>query len=240
MPELTLFYEQNPLEKGSTVQLSEETARHAIQVLRMKEGAIIALTNGMGREAMARIELAAKKRCVVHIEATDDHKPPSPRLHLAVAFTKHIARNEWLLEKAAELGATQIIPLITARSERNKYRLDRWRSILASAMIQSQQYFMPELTPPATFEEVMAGHKDFYKLLPHCEEKMRTPITNALEPGKDTLILIGPEGDFTEEEVILGVAEKAVPVTLGNTRLRTETAAMAACAYFHLINDTTS
>lgn len=240
MAQFTLFYEDNPLTPGSTIALSEDTARHAVQVLRMKEGAIIALTNGRGREAMCRIEEAGKKRCSVKIEAVEDHREATPRLHLAVAFTKHIARNEWLLEKAVELGVTKIIPLVAARVERPKYRLDRWRSILASAMIQSQQYWMPELTDATTFNDVMVQHQDFLKLLPHCEEKMRTPLTNALERGKDTLILIGPEGDFTEEEVILGVAQKAIPITLGRTRLRTETAAIAACAYFHLLNDTAS
>ena len=222
MAQFTLFFEDNPLEPGTTISLSEDTARHAVQVLRMKEGAIIALTNGRGREAMCRLEKAEKKRCTVKIEAIEDHREAVPRLHLAVAFTKHAARNEWLLEKTVELGVTKVIPLITSRVERPKYRLDRWRTILSSAMIQSQQYWMPELTEATTFNDVIVQHQDFLKLLPHCEEKMRTPLTTALGRGKDALILIGPEGDFTEEEVILGVAQKAIPVTLGNTRLRTE------------------
>ena len=187
--------------------------------------------------ALRRVD---KRRCSVKIEAIEEHRELRPRLHLAVAFTKHIARNEWLLEKTAELGITKVIPLITSRTESPKPRLERWRSILASAMIQSQQYWMPELTEATTFNDVIVQHQDFLKLLPHCEEKMRTPISSALERGKDTLILIGPEGDFTEEEVILGVAQKAIPITLGSTRLRTETAAIAACAYFHLINDSAS
>lgn len=224
--------------EGVVTPLEEQTARHIVQVLRRQPGDRVLLCDGCGRAAEAVITEAGKKKCTVQIHSVALHKEPALLLHMGVAFTKNASRNEWLLEKATELGVRSIIPLSTARTEKEHLRYDRWKNILVSAMLQSQQYYLPELTQPlplATLAATYAGVEQ--KLLAHCiAGKKKAPLPVALQPGKSTLLLIGPEGDFTEEEVLLCEGHGFAGVSLGGQRLRTETAAMAACAYFNMIN----
>ncbi len=237
MSVLPIFYQESLFPAGSLLELSEEAARHIVQVLRMNAGDQLELANGKGLSAACIITETGKKRCAVRIERVREIQQPAPALHLAIAFTKNASRNEWLLEKAAELGVQRITPVVTARTERERFRYDRFKGILVSAMMQSQQYWLPLLDEPVPFDHLFEEAFDGQCLIAHCMDHLpRTAFSEALQRGKHAALLIGPEGDFTEAEVALAIGKGAVAIALGSTRLRTETAAMAACAYFHLAN----
>lgn len=224
---------------AGTFELEEDTARHVVQVLRMEAGEQLELTDGAGSAATVTIVQTGKKKCTVQTVSVEQKEERRPALYLAVAFTRNAARNEWLLEKATEMGARSILPLQAERSERERFRYDRWQHILVSAMLQSRQYYLPRLAEPASLEKILNAHKEVPgKYLAHCMPAFpRTPIDQVLKKGEDVLLLIGPEGDFTPEEVTLAYDAGCSGITLGKTRLRTETAAMAACAVFNLRND---
>lgn len=235
---MSRFYCDSPLQEGVRLSLEEATAKHIIQVLRMHEGEKIQLTNGNGGIATAIIDSAGKKSCIVLIEKSETETRPKPALHLAIAFTKNASRNEWLLEKATELGVTTIIPLSAQRSERERIKHDRWKNILVSAMLQSQQTYLPTLAEPFNIPSLLTQYAGTgQKFIGHCmEQYSRQPMATAMKPAKDTIILIGPEGDFTEEEVNAAASAGFEGIIMGDTRLRTETAAMTACAFFKMIN----
>lgn len=232
-----MFFLDAPLTPNHEVWLDEETAKHVLQVLRMRTGDGLQLTNGKGMMATAFIAAIEKKNCSVFIEHAAVHDVPSPALHLAITFTKNTSRNEWLLEKATELGVRTIIPLIASRSERERIRHDRWNNILTSALIQSQQFHLPVLTEAMPLKRVLETYASDHKLVAHCMPNIRRqPLAEVLMRGKNTLMLIGPEGDFTAEEVNDCIGAGCISTSLGSSRLRTETAAMAACAYFNMVN----
>lgn len=235
---LPLFFHNAVLEQGKELWLDEDTARHVVQVLRMTVGEKMQLTDGKGHTSTAGILQADRKKCLVQLEEVIFHAAPAATLHLAIAFTKNSSRNEWLLEKATELGVRSIIPLSAVRSERERIRYDRWHNILVSALLQSQQYHLPLLSEAMTLPAIIEQYKNVeQKLIGHCIEELgRRPIQEMLKPGKETIVLIGPEGDFTEEEVNLCMKAHYEGVSMGTQRLRTETAAMAVCAYFNLVN----
>ncbi len=235
---LSTFYHPEPLTATGLLSLAEASSRHIVQVLRMQPGDELQLTDGLGRSAHAIIRRADKRQCQVEILDLTHHSPSAPKLHLAVAFTRHSGRNEWLLEKITELGVHTIIPLASTRTIREKIRYDRWQNILIAAMIQSQQCYLPELTELMTIEDLVKRFDPVeQKLVAHCLPDLpRAPISISLKPNRDTLIMIGPEGDFTEAEVELCMANEFETLVLGDNRLRTETAAVAVCAFFNLIN----
>ncbi len=235
---LPLFFHSGDLIAGRQVWLVEETARHIVQVLRMDVGEQFHLTDGKGTAATVRIVEAAKKKCLVQVEKVDIHQPSKPALHLAVAFTRNAARNEWLLEKATELGVATITPIQAIRSIRERSKPERWNNILISAMLQSQQFYLPVLNEPTTpgqLVEYAAGLPQ--KLVAHCMNGEKQHLTVACKAGLETIILIGPEGDFSNEEVTLFEANGFTGISLGQRRLRTETAAMSVCSYFNTINN---
>jgi 16S rRNA (uracil1498-N3)-methyltransferase len=238
MASLSLFFHDGALQQGTEIPLAEDTARHVVQVLRMQPGHKLELTDGKGHLATASVARAEKKKCSVLVEAVNYFEPAQPQLHMAIAFTKNASRNEWLLEKATEMGIRTIIPLVAARTEREKIRYDRWNNILVSAMMQSQQYHLPELKEAMPFKHITEQYRNVeQKVLAHCiDSRERKRIADVILPHKETLILIGPEGDFTDEEVALCEAAGFAAMSMGTNRLRTETAAMAACAYFNMIN----
>lgn len=233
-----LFFHDGILAAGTYVQLQEDTAKHVVQVLRMQHGDEIDLTDGKGTHAHAVINQVQKKQCTVLVNNAHKHEYEQISLHLAVAFTKNSSRNEWILEKVTELGVTSIIPLQTTRSEREKFRYDRWHNILVSAMLQSQQYYLPQLKQLSALDVLVAAHgATEQKLLAHCmDNTARQPISEAMKKDKETLLLIGPEGDFTEEEVKTLTSKGYIGISMGTNRLRTETAAVTACAYFNMLN----
>lgn len=237
MSQVPIFFHDGPLAIGD-MDLQTDTAKHVVQVLRMSAGSEIALTNGKGERADGTILSAQKKSCVVNIAHVQQYERKHPLLYLAVAFTKNTARNEWILEKATELGVATIIPLSAARSVREKFRYDRWQNILVAAIIQSQQYYLPELRELAKLDDLVEEMKSVpQKLVAHCMDDIsRKPILDAIEKDKETLLLIGPEGDFTIEEVNDLTSKGYTGISMGVNRLRTETAAVNACACFNMVN----
>lgn len=230
---LPFFYESTVAASSSLFELSEETSKHCIQVLRMRSGELLQLTNGKGGLYTARIAHEDKKHCTVTIES--EHQSPSSakKTSIAVSLLKNASRFEWMLEKATEIGVTEIIPLICARTEHSRFRFDRMQQILISAMLQSQQSWLPVLHEPVKFNMLIQHHASTQKLIAHCEEDLKTPI-QSIELTDSVLMLIGPEGDFTPAEIELALANSYQPVSLGNTRLRTETAAIVAGTFLSI------
>ncbi len=222
------FYES--IIGDGVMDLSEESAKHIVRVLRMQVGDQFVLTDGNGVKATAQIISTDKKSCTVDIIDRTELNNENGKIVLAISFTKNSARMEWLLEKITEIGVTEIIPLLSKRSERSKIKKERFDKILVSAMLQSQQYHLPILHEPTSFEEVIkieAGNK----FIAHCEndtEKKHLNLYCHPEPVEGQLILIGPEGDFTTEEIEQASQQNFKSVSLGNNRLRTETAGLVA------------
>lgn len=212
------------------VPLNEEHTRHALQVLRLRAGDPVVLTDGLGSRMQARIAEVHKKTCLVRISHTERIPLPSAQLAIGISLLKQSARFEWFLEKATELGIREIVPLRCQRTERQQFRMDRLRALLVSAMLQSRQCWLPILREPREVDAYLAAQPEgTLKLIAHCEAGTRKPILS-FNPGGYTqcLILIGPEGDFTPEEIQQALGHGFHPVTLGTTRLRTETAGVTA------------
>lgn len=235
---LPMFFHEGVLQEHAEFLLNEDTAKHVVQVLRMQVNSVFCLTDGKGTTANVSVTDIGKKKCSVKVISVTFHKERINRLHLGIAFTKNTARNEWLLEKATELGVSSIIPLMTQRTERERIKAERWRNILVSALIQSQQYYLPLFHEPTHLETLLENLGSLpQKLIAHCIAEMpRVPLARQMKPGMETLLLIGPEGDFTKEEADLCMQHACVGVQMGSQRLRTETAAITACAFFNLIN----
>lgn len=219
---------------GSQLLLDETTSKHIVQVLRMKAGERLLLTDGKGLEAEAVIAVDDRKRCEVEISAVRHLPTCSPEITLCVSLLKNTARFEWLLEKAAELGINQVIPVHCTRSEKASFKKERFNSILVSAMLQSRQAHQTRLAEPQLLQDLLS-HLSGYtqKLIAHClNDRQRTPLSLLLKPDRDRnariLMLIGPEGDFTPEEIAEAVKKGCEEVSLGENRLRTETAAITA------------
>lgn len=219
---------------GSIIDLPEDTAKHCVQVLRMKEGERMLLTDGRGNVCTAVIKTAAKKSCTVICE-DKSYKPRGIRnVSIAISPVKNTGRFEWFLEKAAEIGVQQVIPLICLRTEKQHLRNDRLKNILVAAMLQSQQAWLPELTGSITFGKLVSASTYKNKLIAHCAELRKSNISQ-FNNGDQIQILIGPEGDFSPDEIELALATGFQPVSLGITRLRTETAGIVAATL--LINN---
>ncbi|RYY67309.1 MAG: 16S rRNA (uracil(1498)-N(3))-methyltransferase [Chitinophagaceae bacterium] len=218
----------------ASLQLDEPTSKHVISVLRMQKGEALLLTDGKGSKAGAVIEDDNRKRCLVRITERSREATLQPRVSIAIGMVKNASRFEWFLEKATEIGVTEIIPLVTARTEKEKFRADRLQGILQSAMLQSQQCWLPHLQEPQSFSQVLK-HGATQRFIAHCEEGGKRALRNELKPGADRLLLIGPEGDFTPKEIEEALATGFVPVTLGDTRLRTETAGMVGAVLLRML-----
>lgn len=227
---LPFFYIESFDASQQLITLNEETSKHVVQVLRMQVGEQLNLTNGKGSLLTAAISDAHKKHCVVQIQAVS-YKPQAARkITIAVSLVKNASRFEWFLEKATEIGVTEIIPLLCERTERQHFRYDRMKGIVISAMLQSQQTWLPVLHEPMKFENLkMMQFENALKLIAHCEETEKNSFSNfQINQFPNSVILIGPEGDFSNEEINQAIAAEYKPVMLGETRLRTETAAVVA------------
>lgn len=235
---LPVFYYPREYQESSTLVLEGDIVKHIVQVLRMNSGEQLQLTDGKGTSALAAIVHATKKNCEVSLSEVQKHKQPHTQLYLAIAFTKNAGRNDWLLEKVTELGVSVIQPLITHRTERVPAKEERRQNILISAMLQSRQYYLPILEKPKELKDVWADVKHYeQKLLAHCEKDItRANLSELFQPKKNTCVFIGPEGDFTKEEIERAMSNGFQGINLGNNRLRTETAALAVCAYFKMMN----
>ena len=193
----------------------------------MKSGAVLMLTDGKGARAEAVIEDDHRKHCVVAIRQITNDVAPLQEVSIAISPVKNNARFEWFLEKATEIGVQQIIPLICERTIREKFRHDRMKNILISAMLQSQQSFLPQLAAPMPFSEVIDMKQLQSRFIAHCLPQQKEQL-HQMSLQQSNIILIGPEGDFTEAEIASAMQKGYKPVGLGATRLRTETAGIAA------------
>lgn len=211
------------------ISLDEDTSKHMIHVLRMKKGEEILLTDGRGRKAKASITDDNRKKCMVEVRSIETEEEKKSKLAIGISLIKNSSRFEWFLEKATEIGVSEIIPLICHRTAREKFRHDRMQNILVSAMLQSQQCWLPHLHPPVELEKTMALSFE-KKFIAHCidGEKQHLGVDHHAGSGGSALVLIGPEGDFTHEEIEMALENNFAPVSLGNTRLRTETAGLVA------------
>lgn len=226
---LPFFYCIQLREKES-FELDVDTARHVTQVLRLKEGDQIGITNGKGLYAECTIIAATKKQCLVKAGTIQTTPAPAKKITIAIGLLKNKTRMEWFLEKATELGVTSFVPLITARTERQNFRIDRMEAILVSAMLQSQQHFLPILQEPIAFTKfITSDYKQ--KLIAHCESDAEKKSISDFTIEEEVCMLIGPEGDFTQDEISLAKQHGYQPVSLGNTRLRTETAGISAAVH---------
>ena len=213
------------------ITLDEDNSRHVIQVLRMRPGEALRLTDGKGALLDAMILDDHKKKCRAAIKSSATQPPRPNKVTIAISPVKNTARFEWFLEKATEIGVSTIIPLICERTERQSIRTDRLRSILVSAMLQSQQAWLPTLAEPTPLSALLTQTPAGKTYIAHLLEAPRaTDSLAAIPPAKTTnpIILIGPEGDFTPKEVEAALSAHFIPVSLGHNRLRTETAGIVA------------
>ena len=234
---MQLFY--TPDITADRYTLSEEESKHCVRVLRLSEGEAIHLTDGRGNLHTARIVSASPKRCEVEITETVAQYGKRPyALTIAVAPTKNNDRFEWFLEKATEIGIDRIIPLECEHSERRVYKTDRGNKVIESAMKQSLKAYHPRLDELTGFEEVVREPFGGSKFIAHCEEQGdKQLLRDLVERDQSVLILIGPEGDFSLEEIRLAKENGFREISLGVSRLRTETAALAACHTVALLNE---
>lgn len=222
------FFIEQSFHAGQLLVLPEESSRHMIQVLRMESGEEVRLTDGAGGVCRAVITDPHKKRCTVRIDDVFYHPSPEKKVCVAISPLKNSHRFEWFLEKATEIGISEILPIICHRTEKLQLRMDRLRGILVSAMLQSQQVWLPALREPQPFAGAIASREEENRWIAYCDEQtVRVSLPVNSSPGS-SIILIGPEGDFTPEEAAYAMEKGYTAVTLGNNRLRTETAGMVA------------
>jgi 16S rRNA (uracil1498-N3)-methyltransferase len=238
MMHLPFFYISDYDGTKKEIVLNEETSRHVVQVLRMKVGEQLNLTDGKGTLLTCEITEANKKHCAVSV--TGSHLTPhtSQRITIAISLLKNTNRFEWFLEKATEIGISEIIPLHCERTEKEKFRYDRLNGICISAMLQSQQTWLPVLQEPTNFGNlIIKQFDDCSKYIAHCmNEESKMQLDRKISKSLNQLICIGPEGDFTKQEIELALKNNFTPVNLGSTRLRTETAGVVAATLLCITN----
>ncbi|WP_178985531.1 16S rRNA (uracil(1498)-N(3))-methyltransferase [Winogradskyella helgolandensis] len=234
---MQLFYNPNISENDTNFSFDKDESRHIAKVLRKTIGDTLHITNGNGWLFTAEITLADQKHCTVAITSKSLQPKRGYNLHLAVAPTKMNDRYEWFLEKATEIGIETITPIICDHSERKVVKTERFEKIIQSAMKQSLQCYLPKLNTPIAFKDFM--NQDFTDqiFIAHCEETDKKSLKSQLKLASDCTILIGPEGDFSVKEIEMALQHQFIPVTLGETRLRTETAAIAACHSVAFLNE---
>jgi len=234
---MQLFYNPEISENAETFFFDREESKHIIKVLRKKEGDNLFVTNGLGYLFKTEITLASDSKCHVKIVSSEKAEPLKYHLHLAVAPTKMNDRFEWFLEKATEIGVSEITPIICDHSERKIIKTDRFDKIIQSAMKQSLHYYLPKLNEPIAFKDFVKQENKGLNLIAHCEETDKKSLKEVVKSNQDVTVLIGPEGDFSEKEIKLALENNYLAVMLGNTRLRTETAAVVACHSVAFINE---
>lgn len=221
MNALPLFYFPALAPSAEVIDLDDTIRHHAVTVLRMSEGEKILLTNGKGLSATATIFSSTKKQLTVQLYDFINHPEVSRKLILGISLLKNAARFEWMLEKVTEIGITEIYPLRCERTEKQHYKKERFEQIIISACLQSQQFYFPVLHEPIAFSEMLNHSLPNQKYIAYCMEGDKQLLSH---PSGDAALLVGPEGDFTAQEVNEALSQQFIPVSLGNTRLRTETA----------------
>ena len=234
---MQLFYQPDLDQNSQQFTFDKEESRHIVKVLRKKEGDTLQVTNGNGLFFTAEITVANIKNCLATIIKITKSSKRSYNLHLAVAPTKMNDRFEWFLEKATEIGISEITPIICEHSERKVVKEERYEKVLQAAMKQSLQAYLPKLNKTIVFSEFIKQKINGQKFIAHCEETDKKSLKSQLKTGEDCTVLIGPEGDFSVREIETALHHNFIPVTLGKTRLRTETAAIVACHSVAFLNE---
>lgn len=220
-------------------ELPEDEARHAVKSLRASVGDKFRLIDGKGGAADGVVVEVGKRSCAVEVVSIEREARTEPKLTMIVSPTKQTDRFEWFLEKAVEIGVDRVIPVFTSRSERKVEKHERWDKVLVSAMKQSQRTWLPELSKACHLEEALESLSEDVFCVAHCMPSLeggeKKHLLHALSKGHSACVAIGPEGDFTEEEVRLMISKGGVEISLGENRLRTETAAISAVTYFRAL-----
>lgn len=234
---MQLFYNPDLIESTTEITFDKIESRHIVRVLRKKEGSILHITNGKGFLFDAKISFAGDKKCIADIiNVQEKPKPWHYYLHIAIAPTKNNDRIEWFLEKATEIGIDEITPIICSNSERRFVKLERFEKIIQSAMKQSLKFTLPKINEPVKFNDFINKNLDGTVCIAHCEEQEKNLLKDVINPSEKTTILIGPEGDFSSQEITKALENKIIPISLGESRLRTETAALVAVQNISFIN----
>ncbi len=232
-----LFYTPDLLAGQSHYQLNEEESKHCIRVLRLEKDNEVQLIDGKGGLYTAVIADPHPKRTLLRIvSALQEYQKRNHYLHIAVAPTKNIERIEWFLEKATEIGIDEISLLICQRSERKEAKVDRLNKIITSAVKQSLKAYHPILNEAVPMAKFLSGTLEEQKFIAHCEPGEKVDLKSAVRPHGSYLVLIGPEGDFTPYEIDEALKNDFKAITLGDSRLRTETAALEACFEINFLN----
>ena len=223
-----LFY--IPDISGDSLVLNETESRHCVKVLRLGKGGQVQLVDGKGGFYHAQIEIPDQKKCQLKIiEAETAYQKHGYSLHIAIAPTKNTDRIEWFIEKATEIGIDEITPLLCRFSERKNIKVERLQNIAVSAMKQSLKAYLPKVNALQKFNDLIKQPFNGNKFIAHCYAGEKAALKEKIKPGDKVLILIGPEGDFSPEEVGIAKEHGFIEISLGNSRLRTETAGIVAC-----------
>ncbi len=233
---MQLFYNPGLDHSVSQFSFGTEESKHIVKVLRKKEGDELHITNGKGVLFKAEILEANPKRCKMALTSSQKKIQKMHWLHLAVAPTKMNDRFEWFLEKATEIGVNEITPIICDRSERKVIKAERLEKVIQSAMKQSFRTYLPKLNPAVTYKDFLAQEHKGLLFIAHCVDEDKLELKRRVAADKDVTILIGPEGDFSPAEIDQSYEKGFLPVSLGEARLRTETAAIVACTVVAMIN----
>lgn len=232
---MQLFYVPNI--SGAEVVLDETESKHAVRVLRLQNGNQVQIIDGNGGFYEAEITDANPKKCRLSIvKSTMDFGKKDFHLHIAIAPTKNNDRFEWFLEKATEIGIDEITPLLTSHSERKTINAERLEKILVSAMKQSLKASLPKLNSITSLKELVMSNKTENRFIAYCDDFQKDHLKDLVKKEKNVLVLIGPEGDFSPDEVEFAVKNGYQVVSLGESRLRTETAGIVACHIVNLVN----
>jgi len=234
---MQLFYNSELEASTETFNFSKDESRHIVKVLRKSTGDLLLITNGKGWMFEAEVVIPNHNKCVVTILKSTFEAPRSYTINLAVAPTKMNDRYEWFIEKATEIGVDQIIPIICQNSERKVIKTERFEKILQSAMKQSLHSYLPTLAPAIRFSDFIKTAQEGSKFIAHCEDGEKLKFKDQIKAGESITILIGPEGDFSPKEIEEALKHQYIPVSLGASRLRTETAGIVASHTIQLCNE---
>jgi len=235
---MQLFYNSNINQKTEKFTFDKTESKHIVRVLRKKEGDTIYITNGFGQLFTSEVLIANDKKCLVKILKTKTFKKPwNYYLHIAIAPTKLNDRYEWFLEKATEIGIDEITPIICDHSERKVLKKDRMEKIIHAAAKQSLKYHFPKFNEPRSFKEFIQSNFTGQLFVAHCEETDKKSLKSKIKSNQDITILIGPEGDFSTKEIEQSLLHNFIPVSLGESRLRTETAGVVAVHSVAFVNE---